>query len=449
MALFPYQHTGVAQILKLRDVLLADPPGAGKTAQVVTAWNELDAHRVLVVCPASLRINWAREVAKWSRHHYTTIGINSSKELPCAMPLNERTAVIVSYAIAATKDASDILSQTRWDVAVFDEAHALKNVNAKRTKACLLQLWPAARKRIAITGTPFPNGRAYEAWPLFARLSPRLFGQFKPFRDEYTIPVSTGYNTWDYTRSKNLDKLGALARQHFMIRRSVDEVLGQLPPLVRQQIPLGGVKEPHEVRELDLDELVASIERGEPIWSDHLSTARRLLGIAKIAGAADFVTTLLAEEPHLVVFAHHTEVLAGLAEALDAANVTYVTVTGGTAPLERQQAVDDFQAGRVQVFLGSLLACNTGITLTRAAALVIVEQSWTPEDNAQAEARIYRLTQRRISRIFYLMIPDSIDERIAKAVLSKQRDIATLTTDNRTHDANDRDALWQAQWECV
>jgi hypothetical protein len=380
---------------------------------------------VLIVCPSSLKENWKREVIRWTGGAYSAATLKSGKDTD---RIDEADVVIVSYDLACRPVVTNALLKVPWDMLIMDESHAMKSPSSQRARVVGIMLWNASRYRLCITGTPIPNGRAAEAWTTFSRLSPAHFGRWPEFRDRYCILEETPWGV-SYPRSKNLEELGALARQHFMVRRKREEVLEQLPPLMRQTIPLEvpTLKVIEAAGEFydgpSLDAVLAAVESGVPLMSDHISTARRKLGALKVGPALEFIQDVLDEMGSCVVFAHHRDVISGIAEGLMDAEVDFVTITGDTPGDARQRAVDDFQQGKCPVFLASLTAANTGITLTRSQTVIFVEADWVPSVNEQAEGRVYRVTQKEITRAIYLVVPDSLDEAVTRSVMRKQRDI--------------------------
>jgi SWI/SNF-related matrix-associated actin-dependent regulator of chromatin subfamily A-like protein 1 len=435
MELFPYQQQGVELLLGhlkreggARGALLADPPGAGKTPQAIHTAMQLGASRILVVCPASLKENWRREAIRWSGGEYSAVTLRSGKDVPA---ITEGNVVIISYDLACRPRMKDALLSEAWDMLIMDESHALKSPSSQRSRIIGVLLWNRARYRLCMTGTPLPNGRASEAWTTFSRLAPSVFGDWKSFCLRYCIPEETPWGV-SYSRSKNLEELGRIAREHFMVRRKKEDVLQSLPELIRQTIPLEVPRMKVDEAEggINIEEIVEAVEAGIPLMSDHISTARRKLGILKAGPALRLLTEVILEEvDSCVVFAHHREVLASLAGGLESAGVSYVSITGSTPTGERQSAVDAFQASGVRVFLASLTAANTGLTLTRSQTVVFVEADWVPSNNTQAEARIHRVTQTDICRALYLTVPDSLDEAVVRSVTRKSRDITKVMMD--------------------
>lgn len=406
--LFKYQEEGIELIVnKYKNVLLADHPGAGKTCQAIIAvdkfFEETGYNRALVICPASLKENWRREFIKWSSHEYT-IGVLNSK-----YDFGGFEVAIMSYDLAAS---SYNHYTDHIDILIIDEAHYLKNLKSQRTKAVLNYFWNKAIKVIAITGTPLPNGRAIEAYPLFSKLDPKNFKDKYAFINNYCVKQVTPWGI-NFNTSKNLEKLGEIARNNFMIRRKREDTVGQLPPLVRQKIFLN----------ISVGNGYENIFNPNNELTTEVKSKWRKLGIEKVPASIQYILNLLKEVKNCVVFAHHSDVIKALKKELDANNVSNCLLIGEMSTQERQKSIDDFQDKKCRVFLGSIHAANVGITLTASSDIVFVECDWVPANNEQAEGRCFRISQTNVTRSHYLIIPDSLDELIISAVLKKQKDI--------------------------
>lgn len=433
-SLYPYQQEGVNDLLSIlkredghRGALLADPPGAGKTAQATHVALGLHAQRILVLCPASLRENWRRELQRWSEGQYIGTVLESSKDLE-QEGFKFPDVVVCSYSLSARGPVLDALRQRTWDLMICDESHMVKSASSQCARAVLVLLWASSRYRLCMTGTPLPNGRAAEAWTVFSRMNPEAFGSWVQFKERYCIEETTPWGT-HYPQSKNLQDLKDKARK-FMVRRPKDVILKDLPALVRMTVPLRVPElEVFDIQNgLDIEAIVRAVELGIPLDRDPLSTARRKLGLLKVERALEYIEELFEESPEgsrggMVVFAHHREVFQGLQEGLQAQGFTVVGVNGLTPPEERQKCVDQFQAGEADIFLASLRAAGVGLTLTRSSVCVMVEADWVPSVNLQAEARIHRLTQKDICRAIYLVVPESLDEMVLRVVQRKQKNI--------------------------
>jgi superfamily II DNA or RNA helicase len=194
---------------------------------------------------------------------------------------------------------------------------------------------------------------------------------------------------------------------------------------------IGAEDVPEELRAAlaagDDDNVLAAIERAS---GDALARLRRIVGEAKLGPALELLRQELTDDPEhqVVILAWHTAVVRGLAQGL--APFGSVVLEGATPPRARQQAIDDFQAGRARAFCAQIVAGGVGIDLSAAGHVVLVEQSWNPSDNAQAIARIVRPTQRRASVLArFIALAGSIDEAVAgvlarKAAAGRQLEMA-------------------------
>ncbi len=424
---FPYQLTGARFLAERKRALLADDMGLGKSAQAIMACDELGARNVLVICPASVRENWRREFAKWS-------GIK-----PIVQSYNNANAI-----------NTDPPPSDSWDVLVLDESHYLKSKDAKRTRAIFGPkcdgvggLVERAKHVFLLTGTPAPN-HAAELWPMLRACAPE------------TIPSATGrpMSYWTYvscycrTRDngfglqivggKNLDKLKA-AIAPFMLRRKKDEVLRDLPPIRFDTLAVEGADATWELPQAEkewADKLRAALaEKGVDAlreFAPHVAQLRRLTGLAKVKSCVEWIKDWLPCGDPLVIFAHHRDVIAALEKGCrEAAETVPVWITGSTRAVQRQEAIDRFQAGKAQVFIGQIQAAGTGITLTAASDVLFVEQDWTPAGNSQAAMRIHRIGQRNACMVRVACLAGSIDEDIQRALLRKMDDLKVLFDDEK------------------
>lgn len=421
--LYPYQLVGAQYLVDTDKAILGDPMGLGKTVQVVEAVKrDPSIQRVLVICPASLTINWRRE---FDDHHPTFAG----------------QLTIVSYDKART--GAEALSSQIWDVVVADEAHYLKNRDAKRTIAAFF-IARRSHRLWLLTGTPMPNNPS-ELWTLLRATRPDLIlspktnkpMSFYQFRDKFCHIVNNGFGD-EIRGGRNLDELSRIMAQA-MLRRSKEEVL-DLPALAVGRTYIEA-KISKELRALEAEfgpEIYAAIRRLEAgdetamkELAPHVAQLRRVIGMTKAPAVAALVTDLIeasdGDNP-IIVFAHHTEVVATIAEALRAKGVSVCTVTGASSITQRQEAVDGFQSGKYDVFVGNIIAAGVGITLTRSCYEIFAEEDWTPSNNEQAMMRAHRIGQTRSVTVQFATLANSIDEAIQAAVARKAADITAVIT---------------------
>lgn len=407
-----YQIEGVERLVRITErrnaALLADEPGLGKTIQVCEFINRTQPRNVLIVCPASLRVNWHNEIARWV--------INPFQEV-----------LVVSYeAVAAGK-----VADCSYGLVVFDEAHYLKNPKAARTKQCLAL---HADTRLFLTGTPVVN-RPMEMYPILKscglKLTKTEYG--KRFCDGKLVVIRwrpTKKLAWDFSGASNCDELNALLRQHLMVRRTKREVLPELPPKTRQIIELDcNLPESDDLRSAvaamfnGFTNAAANIKELERVAFEELSKARLAIAQSKLPHVLQFADDLLEEEEKVVIFAYHREIVDAIADHF---GDNAVKLYGGMTDKQKNAAVEAFQNGAARVFVGQLSAAGTGLTLTAAKTVVFAELDWVPGNVIQCEDRCHRFGQTDPVRIFHITAMGSTDARMIKALVEKQKTIEAV-----------------------
>lgn len=402
--LFPYQGVGARWLAERQHGFLADEMGLGKTPQGVEALTLVDQiGSAVIVCPAFLKVNWQREIAKWARR-----------------PLKHQ---ILSYDVAAR----DGLPQA--DAYLFDEGHYLKTPTTKRTTRLLgltggrLLASHPLRKAAAVwalSGTPAPN-HAGELWPWL-----RAFGAteltYEGFLRHYCHVMQTDWGPKvTGNRKDRLPELRALLKPYFL-RRTTDQVLKDLPAVRWGDIPLACNVDTS-------DYLAGVVDIGDelPKEDESLSRTMRFIGEAKAGPLAELLAYELDQTPgeKLVVFAWHRSVLDVLTQTL--ARFGAVAVNGSTPLGTRQERVDKFQTDPAcRVFVGQIQAAGVGLTLTASSNLVFAELSWTPGDNAQAAKRVHRIGQTKPVLIRTATCAGTIDEAVNRVLERKTRSIQQL-----------------------
>ena len=419
MELRTYQIEGIARLIEILSVrksaYLGDEMGLGKSAQATVVAQSLHVQKLVIVCPASLRLNWQRELQKWSPSPWVCHIVRGKKDLrKIAWSDNCPTAVICSYEISPLLSAH---LGGSIDMLIMDECHYLKTATTKRTKACLTKLWPLATYRLCLTGTPMPNG-VMDGYTLFNKFLPDVFKDQYSFGFRYTNAKRNWFtNNWEFKGGKNLKELREKVAP-FMVRRLKSSVLTELPAKTYSQIPL----EVKGSKDYQLsDEHKAVVKEGKSAsLSASYATARRGLGLLKIPEAAAYVKEIANDKERLVVFAYHREVISTLAEMLIAMGHTVLTITGDTPMSKRDSYVHQFQTpgGRI-ILLAQIQAAGIGINLTAADTCVFAEIDWVPASMAQAIARLDRLGQLSSVAIHYLVAAGTMDEDITSALTSK------------------------------
>lgn len=437
--MFEYQREGLRHAVTHFNgrCLIGDEMGLGKTLQAIAImkyYRGVDKmERVLIVCPAYLRHNWKQEFNKWMPFLKPVLIEKGNQSL-------EGWPLIISYDLASVK--ADELKKLKIEMVICDESHYLKSHKTKRTKA-LTPVVKAAKRAVFLTGTPALN-RPSELYSQAHMLYPKTFPSFRKYAVRYCNAQMSPLGFFDTSGMSNNYELKWLCRKMFMIRRTKDSVLKDLPEKVRSEIYLD-VKakdlKPLKPGMKEWKELNYNITQMEPC-SDEIKSASfrrkcliselfRLTSVAKTAIVCKVVNDLAESGVPFLVFCYHKELMTRLENTLS--NYSYFRIDGNTPTAKRQEMVNKFQDGQYQVAILSLLAASTGITLTRASMVVFAEMYWTPGVMLQAEDRVHRIGQKNACDIKYLITRGTLDEYLFKKLNSK---LSTL--DNILDGRNDR-----------
>jgi SWI/SNF-related matrix-associated actin-dependent regulator 1 of chromatin subfamily A len=440
----PFQKAGIAYALRTPNCLIGDEMGLGKTVQALGLLNSCEWNRALVICPATLKLNWKREALKWLVKPWLVQVVNAGE------PFKLRDGItVINFDILGRYPE---LLDADWDVVIVDEAHAIKNPKAHRTKRIL---GLKSQRRIYLTGTPLLN-RPVELWTMAHSCAPSAFPNYFRFTERYCDAVTNGWGR-DVSGASNLDELQTKLRQHLMIRRLKKDVLTELPAKRRQIIELPPSKEmkmvmDEETKAFSIHEetiarlverrdralicdneeqykgAVAGLQQAWKVAFEALAIVRQQTALAKLPLAIQHIKDQLdGGVEKIVVFAHHkavvSELMVGLKDYLP------VVVAGDISQELRQKAVDAFQnAPACRVFIGSISAAGVGITLTAASHVVFCELDWTPAMLSQCEDRCHRIGQKDSVLVQHLVLEGSLDANMIRKLVAKQ-DIADQALD--------------------
>lgn len=439
--MMPFQVAGVHYAKDRDNCLIGDAPGLGKTIQAIALANLRGCKRVLVVCPANVRLQWARQIKIWSTLPKVVVYpvLKSSDGVhPTA------NYVITSFEVARGNLWSTLRSYP-WDLLVIDEAHYLKTPDANRTRALFgasaratspyagtRGIAERAEQIVALTGTPLPN-RPRECFTLMSALDASCIDwmNFDQFKDRFNPggrdPESGA--TWEYTG--RLPELNARLRCNIMVRRLKEDVLKDLPAKRYELVPVETtlkIKMALQAeRMLHFDEHEMLARSGGKI-DGAISTVRREMGEALAPAALDHVRMLLeGGVEKLVVFAHHHSVLDFLNKGL--ASFGVLRVDGGTSVVGKGRAVEQFVHNpRMRVFLGQSQAVGTGTDGLQdiATHAFFAEADWVFGNIEQCVDRLHRMGQRGSVLAQILTAPGSIAERIIGRAIAKGRTTAKV-----------------------
>lgn len=459
---YPFQRAGIVYCLEHDRVLVADDPGLGKTLQALGAIHLRAAYPAIAVVPASLKLNWLREAQKTCQElippEAVTIISGRPKADAQAMiaALNGSTKLwIINYDIVA--DWLDILSAIPFRAWIADESHFLKNPEARRTKACK-KLVEGIQIRYELTGTPILNRTKELASQLDILGAIDDFGgtwsYLMRYADGHREPIWTKIGgramkkmIWNFDGASNLDELQRKLRSRWMVRRSKDAVLKDLPPKRHQiiEFPANGLQnfvddeisaealwqERIDQARLEQDwsrihddhatfDLAAEMLRKYyPAYFSEMAALRHKTALAKLPKCIEHHIESLEEVGKLVIFAHHHDVVNGLMAALK--DYAPVKLTGEETKERKQKAVDAFQDGDARVFIGSIKAAGVGINLFKAALCQFDELDWTPGWMDQASDRLHRIGQLDSVLIQYLVLENSLDCKMVGMLIEKAK----------------------------
>ena len=420
--LLNYQRAGV-RFLDLAGGrgIIADQMGLGKTLQSL-AYLQLhpELRPAVIVVPASLKINWQREIDKWMTTWKRTMVLSGTK--PKSLSVCDAEIFIINYDILSKW--ADELIKLRPSVLIADEAHYAKNTKSARSKA-LKQLARKISRVILLTGTPVTN-RPKELFPLLNMVAPGDWPSFFPFAERYCNAQHNGWG-WDFNGASNLSELHEKIKP-YVVRRTKDQVLKELPSKRRVTLPVSMTRADRKVYLSELSKARKAIIESDSLGAEHLALIEKAKQAAvrgKLRQAIEWIENFINGGDKLIVFATHKFVVN---ELMDAFGDAAVKITGDVSQDDRQDAVDRFQRDSdVQLFVGNIRAAGVGLTLTAASDVLFLEFAWTPGDMEQAEDRAHRIGQTDSVTAWYMVAEHTIDEDIVELLESKRVVVDTIT----------------------
>jgi superfamily II DNA or RNA helicase len=436
----PYQSEGLAWLDLLRDVglggILADDMGLGKTVQILALLSvEKAAGRLngpaLIVAPTSLMTNWQNEARKFAPELrvLTLHGANRRERFD---EIKQHDVVLTTYPLIA-RDQGVLLEQ-HWHMAILDEAQIIKNPNAATTR--LIRDLKSSH-RFCLTGTPMENHLG-ELWSLMSFVNPGYLGDKTNFARRWRNPIEKHADT---ERSQTL----ARRVKPFMMRRTKQEVAGELPPkteIMESIVIEGPQRDVYDSIRLSMHKKVRQAIAAKGLAKSHIIILEALLKLrqvccdprllnlasakaapsAKLDRLMEMLEELLAEGRKIIVFSQFTSMLELITQRFHAAEIKYSLLTGDTR--DRKTAIEDFQLGRVDVFLVSLKAGGVGLNLTAADTVILYDPWWNPAVEEQAIDRAYRIGQDKPVFVYRLVASQTIEEKMDE-LKAKKRALAS------------------------
>ena len=435
MNLYPHQITGADFLAQRGFAFLFDVPGLGKTATAVAACDRVGAQKILVICPAVVRRFWELTFLTWQKikRDVTCIEGFIKHALPDGVSIISHECLAdVAPPPNSKKARRDVYSVPMlwvgapYDVIVLDEAHQFREQTAARTNGFFAPcgLWEAGRQVFALTGTPIVNSAA--------DLYPAVFG-----------PLRTPVSWWDWCTQfagelrpdghdsvrpiglKRAPELAVFLQPH-CLRRTLDSLGIELPPLTTYQVPIALPPSELQAAMAGLEKwtparLQYALEQGSELKDAALAKVRHALGVAKAQSAAFHVGAVLkAGDGPVVAFFQHTRVREIMYEQLSGAGYRVSWIDGTVTRKQLAAAQAWFQAGQIDVLLVQTQCGSQGLTLTQAHRVVIAELSWTSVAIEQSIKRIHRISQTQPCTAEILCVQDCwLEDALLNAVNKK------------------------------
>ena len=422
-----HQKEAIEKLAGSKRFILADDMGLGKTTSTIIAALESGAKKVLIVCPASLKVNWMREIQNYSDK---SVFISEGKTFS-----TEHDFVIVNYDILKNfhdlKDKNNsLILKSNFDLIILDEAHYVQNAQAQRTKL-INNLCKKVDKLWLLTGTPMTS-RPMNYFNLLHLIESPVAQNWMAFAIRYC----QGYQfkagnrkVWNVTGASNLEELrDRTSRQ--VLRRLKTDVL-DLPEKIITPIYLrlkskhyeGLMGEYYNWYDNKKEE-----SNSLTIQFSKLMKVRQVIAEEKINETIELAENILSQDKKVIIFTNFTDTLHKIHEHFGKQSVY---LDGSCSNAQRQYAVDQFQENdKVKVFVGNLKAAGVGITLTAAEAVIMNDLSFVPGDLSQAEDRAYRYGQKNTVLVYYPIFENSIEGIIYDMVNNKKKNIETVMGDN-------------------
>ena len=427
LPLYEYQKIGTGFLCANGSSLLGDECGLGKTIQTLATILIKDSKKNLIICPSTVKRQWAEEIEKWTGSKKITV-IQGTKIKRDAQWKKHNSYYIMNFEQLRV-DISEI-KKIEWDTIVVDEATRISN---SRTAQSKLVKTIKAKHRIALTGTPL-NNSVNDLWNILDFCSPNILGTYWQFCEKYCIKDRFG----SVTGYKNMSKLKEVI-QHIMIRRLKSDVLKELPDKTYENIYIEFTKDEEKIykavkediyNELKEYEINRVLEDGgnsniltKMIRLKQVTDSLELVSDKKESSKTKALKELLSDIIHsgakAIVFTQFAEMAKILMRELTEYNP--LLIAGEVENKVRKENIDLFQGNEENKILISTEAGGMGVNLQRAQYVIHFDNPWSIAKKEQREGRIDRIGQKNKITIFNLIVTNSIDEYVLKILHKKQK----------------------------
>ena len=422
-----HQKEAIQKLLENKKFILADSMGLGKTTSAIIAALETGAKKILIICPATLKINWKREIENYSdRPIYIAEGKNFS---------TEHDFVIANYDIIKNfhdpkKKNESLILKSKFDLVITDECHMIKSPQAQRTKL-INDVVKTTERLWLLTGTPMTS-RPMDYFNLLSLVDSPVAKNWLAYAVRYCAGYqfnAGGRKIWNVTGASNLEELRDRT-SGTIIRRLKENVL-DLPDKIITPVYLKLKSKTYEDvmgEYYDWYDKNPEESKSLTVQFSKLTKVRQIIADEKINQTIEIAENIIEQGKKVIIFCNFTDSLNKIVEHF---GKTAVKLDGSMAQHERQYSVDQFQENeKIKVFVGNIKAAGTGITLTSGDAVIFNDLSFLPSDMAQAEDRAYRYGQKNNVLVYYPIYQNTIENIIYDIVNNKKKVIATVMGDN-------------------
>ncbi len=417
----PYQKTGFQWLKTLESCgfggILADEMGLGKTVQVIAFLSSLDRqqtkHPSLVVCPASLVLNWSEEMTRFAPELKTAVILGNAAERKKRIgQASTQDVWVTSYELL--RQDIKLYQELEFYACILDEGQHIKNQSTLVSKAVKAV---NCRQRFVLTGTPIEN-RLSELWNLFDFLMPGYLFSHRAFVEKLEKPI---------IKSKNPEAAAQLRKlvQPFLLRRRKQEVLKELPPKIEyiRRIEMGETERKTYLSAVNAAknalgdtgklQILAALTQLRQVCCDPKLCFENYEGeTSKLEACLELCAGMTANRHQILLFSQFTSMLDILRQRLDDMGISSFTLQGSTPKEQRAKLVKEFNAGGASVFLISLKAGGTGLNLTAADVVIHYDPWWNLAAQNQATDRAHRIGQRQCVQVYKLIARGTIEEKI-------------------------------------
>jgi SWI/SNF-related matrix-associated actin-dependent regulator 1 of chromatin subfamily A len=423
----PYDHqkTAVEKLLGNDKFILADDMGVGKTTSATIAAIESKAKKILVICPATLKLNWKREIENYSDDK---ISIIESKNWESGKFIIINYDILKNFHSLDKKDNITTILDENFDLVIIDEAHYISNTKAQRTKLAN-DIVKKIGKVWLLTGTPMTSRpmNYYNILRLVeSRVAKNWVSYVKRYCEGYQINKG-GRKIWLTHGASNLDELRDRTKQK-VLRRLKEEIL-DLPDKIITPIflELNSKEYKKEVGEY-LNWANENKNESLTIQLNKLMKVRQIIAKEKLNNTFELIDQCLEQDKKVIVFTNFTEPLM---EIWSKYKKIAVPLYGRMNQEQRQESVDSFQSNpKTKIFVSNIKAGGVGITLTAGEVVIFNDLSFVPSDMAQAEDRAFRIGQKKNVSCMYPIFDNTLERIIYNIVQKKKRIIDTVMGDH-------------------